>query len=72
LREQLGPEATDRLHQLAESQQGFEQQLAGYLAELKPLPAERRAEQQSEILARWFEPGQWRRVEALTRLRLGE
>ncbi|HHQ4581200.1 TPA: lipase secretion chaperone, partial [Aeromonas hydrophila] len=22
--------------------------------------------------ARWFEPGQWRRVEALTRLRLGE
>ncbi|HHQ4630450.1 lipase secretion chaperone [Aeromonas hydrophila] len=72
LREQLGPEAADRLHQLTESQQGFEQQLAGYLAEIKPLPAERRAEQQSEILARWFEPDQWRRVEALTRLRLGE
>ena len=72
LREQLGPEAADRLHQLTESQQGFEQQLAGYLAELKPLPAERRAEQQPEILARWFEPDQWRRVEALTRLRLGE
>lgn len=72
LREQLGPEAADRLHQLAESQQGFEQQLAGYLAEIKPLPAERRAEQQPEILARWFEPHQWRRVEALTRLRLGE
>ncbi|WP_279463047.1 lipase secretion chaperone [Aeromonas dhakensis] len=72
VREQLGPEAADRLHQLTESQQGFEQQLAGYLAELKPLPAERRAEQQPEILARWFEPGQWRRVEALTRLRLGE
>lgn len=72
LREQLGPEAADRLHQLAQSQQGFEQQLAGYLAELKPLPTERRAEQQPEILARWFEPDQWRRVEALTRLRLGE
>lgn len=72
LREQLGPEAADRLHQLTQSQQGFEQQLAGYLAELKPLPAERRAEQQPEILARWFEPDQWRRVEALTRLRLGE
>ena len=72
LHEQLGPEAADRLHQLTESQQGFEQQLAGYLAELKPLPAERRAEQQPEILARWFEPDQWRRVEALTRLRLGE
>ncbi|MBX9563352.1 lipase secretion chaperone [Aeromonas hydrophila] len=72
LREQLGPEAADRLHQLTQSQQGFEQQLAGYLAELKPLPAERQAEQQPEILARWFEPDQWRRVEALTRLRLGE
>ncbi|HHQ4568135.1 TPA: lipase secretion chaperone [Aeromonas hydrophila] len=72
LREQLGPEAADRLHQLTQSQQGFEQQLAGYLAELKPLPAERRAEQQPEILARWFDPDQWRRVEALTRLRLGE
>ncbi|KHA55260.1 lipase chaperone [Aeromonas hydrophila] len=72
LREQLGPEAADRLHQLAQSQQGFEQQLAGYLAEIKPLPAERQAEQQPEILARWFEPDQWRRVEALTRLRLGE
>ena len=28
--------------------------------------------QQPEILARWFEPGQWRRVEALTRLTLDE
>lgn len=72
LREQLGPEAADRLHQLTQNQQGFEQQLAGYLAEIRPLPAERRAEQQPEILARWFEPDQWRRVEALTRLRLGE
>lgn len=72
LREQLGPEAADRLHQLAESQQGFEQQLAGYLAEIRPLPAEARASQQPEILARWFEPGQWRRVETLTRLTLGE
>ena len=72
LREQLGPEAADRLHQLAESQQGFEQQLAGYLAEIRPLPAEARVSQQPEILARWFEPGQWRRVEALTRLTLGE
>ena len=72
LREQLGPEAADRLLQLAESQQGFEQQLAGYLAEIRPLPAEARVSQQPEILARWFEPGQWRRVEALTRLTLGE
>ena len=46
--------------------------LAGYLAEIRPLPAEARASQQPEILARWFEPGQWRRVEALTRLTLGE
>jgi lipase chaperone LimK len=68
----LGPEAADRLLQLAESQQGFEQQLAGYLAEIRPLPAEARVSQQPEILARWFEPGQWRRVEALTRLTLGE
>lgn len=72
LREQLGPEAADRLHQLAESQQGFAQQLAGYLAEIRPLPAEARVSQQPEILARWFEPGQWRRVEALTRLTLDE
>ena len=36
LREQLGPEAADRLLQLAESQQGFEQQLAGYLARSGP------------------------------------
>ena len=71
LLEQLGPEALDRLHQLAQSQQGFEQQLAGYLAELEPLLPQDRAEQQA-ILARWFEPGQWRRVEALTRLKLGE
>ena len=27
-----------------------------------PLPAERRAEQQPEIPARWFEPAQWRRA----------
>ncbi|MBP0602782.1 lipase chaperone [Aeromonas sanarellii] len=72
LRERLGPEAADRLHQLAQSQQGFERQLAGYLAELAPLPAEARADRQPEILARWFEPAQWRRAEALTRLRLGE
>lgn len=72
LLEQLGPEAVDRLHQLAQSQQGFDRQLAGYLAELEPLLPLERAEQQQAILARWFEPGQWRRVEALTRLRLGE
>ncbi|WCH22369.1 lipase secretion chaperone [Aeromonas salmonicida] len=72
LLEQLGPEAVDRLHQLEQSQQGFEQQLAGYLAELTPLPALDRAEQQQEILARWFPAEQWRRVEALTRLRLEE
>ncbi|WP_421281431.1 lipase secretion chaperone [Aeromonas taiwanensis] len=72
LLERLGPEAVDRLHQLAQSQQLFEQRLTGYLAELAPLPAEARASQQQEILARWFEPGQWRRVEALTRLKLGE
>ena len=72
LLEQLGPEAVDRLRQLAQSQQGFDRQLAGYLAELEPLLPLERAEQQQAILARWFEPGQWRRVEALTRLRLGE
>lgn len=72
LLEQLGPEAVDRLHQLAQNQQGFEQQLTSYLAELEPLLPLERAEQQQAILARWFEPGQWRRVEALTRLRLGE
>lgn len=72
LREQLGPEAADRLHQLEQGRQGFERQLAGYLAELKPLPALDRAEQQPEILARWFPAEQWRRVEALTRLQFGE
>ena len=72
LLEQLGPEAVDRLHQLAQNQQGFEQQLTGYLAELEPLPPFERAEQQQALLARWFQPEQWRRVEALTRLRLGE
>jgi len=72
LLEQLGPEAVDRLRQLAQSQQRFEQQLAGYLAELEPLRPRDRAEQQRTILARWFDPGQWRRVEALTRIRLGE
>lgn len=72
LREQLGPEAADRLHQLEQGRQGFERQLAGYLAELKPLPALDRAEQQQEILARWFPAEQWRRVEALTRLQFGE
>ena len=62
----------DRLRQLAQSQQGFDRQLAGYLAELEPpLPLER-AEQQQAILARWFGAGQWRRVEALARLGLGE
>ncbi|POG23511.1 lipase chaperone [Aeromonas bestiarum] len=72
LLERLGPEAVDRLHQLEQGQQGFERQLAGYLAELKPLPTQDRAEQQQEILARWFPAEQWRRVEALTRLKLGE
>ena len=72
LLEQLGPEAVDRLRQLDQSEQGFEQQLTGYLAELEPLPADDRAAQQQTILARWFQPEQWRRVEALTRLRLGE
>ncbi|MGL5128788.1 MAG: lipase secretion chaperone [Aeromonas popoffii] len=72
LLERLGPEAMDRLHQLEQGWQGFERQLAGYLAELKPLPALARAEQQQEILARWFPAEQWRRVEALTRLQLGE
>jgi lipase chaperone LimK len=71
LLEQLGPEAVDRLRQLAQSQQGFDRQLAGYLAELESLLPLDRAEQQA-ILARWFEPRQWRRVEALTRQRLGE
>ena len=59
-------------HQLEQGWQGFERQLAGYLAELKPLPALARAEQQQEILARWFPAEQWRRVEALTRLQFGE
>ncbi|PTT51235.1 lipase secretion chaperone [Aeromonas sp. HMWF014] len=72
LLERLGPEAMDRLHQLEQGWQGFERQLAGYLAELKPLPALVRAEQQQEILARWFPAEQWRRVEALTRLQFGE
>jgi Proteobacterial lipase chaperone protein len=72
LLERLGPEAMDRLHQLEQGWQGFERQLAGYLAELKPLPALARAEQQQEILARWFPAEQWRRVEALTRLQFGE
>lgn len=72
LRETLGPEAADRLHQLAQSRQEFDHQLDGYLAELEPLSGGERTERQQEILARWFQPEQWRRVEALTRLRLGE
>lgn len=67
-----GPEAVDRMRQLEQNRQGFNEQLTGYLAERKQLPNEARAEQQQELLARWFEPGQWRRVEALTRLKLGE
>lgn len=72
LQEKVGQEAVDRLHQLAQSRQAFDRQLAGYLAELTPLSVDDRAVQQQEILARWFQPEQWRRVEALTRLRLGE
>lgn len=67
-----GPEAVDRMRQLEQNRQGFNEQLTGYLAERQQLPSEARAEQQQELLARWFEPGQWRRVEALTRLKLGE
>ncbi|WP_068978641.1 lipase secretion chaperone [Aeromonas sp. EERV15] len=67
-----GPEAVDRMRQLEQNRQGFNEQLSGFLAELRQLPNEARAEQQQELLARWFEPGQWRRVEALTRLKLGE
>ncbi len=67
-----GPEAVDRMRQLEQNRQGFNEQLTGYLAERKQLPNEARAAQQQELLARWFEPGQWRRVEALTRLKLGE
>ena len=72
LLEKAGPEAVDRLHQLAQDRQGFKEQLNGYLAELGQLPATAKAEQQQELLARWFEPQQWRRVEALTRMKLGE
>ena len=67
-----GPEAVDRMRQLEQHRQGFNEQLTGYLAERQQLPSEARAEQQQELLARWFEPGQWRRVEALTRLKQGE
>lgn len=67
-----GPEAVDRLHQLEQNRQGFNEQLAGYLNELKQLPAESPAELQQDLLARWFAPGEWRRVEALTRLTLGK
>ncbi|MBL0599331.1 lipase chaperone [Aeromonas jandaei] len=72
LLEKAGPEAVDRLHQLEQDRQGFKEQLNGYLAELGQLPATARPEQQQELLARWFEPQQWRRVEALTRMKLGE
>ena len=72
LLEKAGPEAVDRLHQLEQDRQGFKEQLNGYLAELGQLPASARTEQQQELLARWFEPPQWRRVEALTRMKLGE
>ncbi|MGY3887465.1 lipase secretion chaperone [Aeromonas aquatica] len=72
LQEKVGQEAVDRLHQLDQSRQAFDQQLAGYLAELTPLSVDDRAMQQQEILAHWFQPEQWRRVEALTRLKLGE
>ena len=72
LLEKAGPEAVDRIHQLEQDRQGFKEQLNGYLAELGQLPASARTEQQQELLARWFEPQQWRRVEALTRMKLGE
>ncbi|WP_421215459.1 lipase secretion chaperone [Aeromonas jandaei] len=72
LLEKAGPEAVDRIHQLEQDRQGFKEQLNGYLAELGQLPATAKAEQQQELLARWFEPQQWRRVEALTRMKLGE
>lgn len=72
LLEKVGPEAVDRMHQLEQDRQGFKEQLNGYLAELGQLPATARTEQQQELLARWFEPQQWRRVEALTRMKLGE
>ncbi|MBW3806733.1 lipase chaperone [Aeromonas jandaei] len=72
LLEKAGPEAVDRMHQLEQNRQGFKEQLNGYLAELGQLPATARTEQQQELLARWFEPQQWRRVEALTRMKLGE
>ncbi|MFQ2149688.1 lipase secretion chaperone [Aeromonas jandaei] len=72
LLEKAGPEAVDRIHQLEQDRQGFKEQLNGYLAELGQLSASARTEQQQELLARWFEPQQWRRVEALTRMKLGE
>ncbi|MBL0546414.1 lipase chaperone [Aeromonas jandaei] len=72
LLEKAGPEAVDRMHQLEQNRQGFKEQLNGYLTELGQLPATARTEQQQELLARWFEPQQWRRVEALTRMKLGE
>lgn len=72
LLERVGPEAVDRLDQLTQQRQEFDQQLAGYLAELTPLSGGERAGQQQEILARWFQPEQWRRVEAMTRIKLGE
>ncbi|WP_421261678.1 lipase secretion chaperone [Aeromonas jandaei] len=72
LLEKAGPEAVDRIHQLEQDRQGFKEQLNGYLAELGQLSATAKAEQQQELLARWFEPQQWRRVEALTRMKLGE
>ncbi|QSR71549.1 lipase secretion chaperone [Aeromonas jandaei] len=72
LLEKAGPEAVDRMHQLEQDRQGFKEQLNGYLAELGQLPASARTEQQQELLARWFEPQQWRRVEAITRMKLGE
>ncbi|MGL5815455.1 MAG: lipase secretion chaperone [Aeromonas sp.] len=72
LQERLGQEATDRLHQLDQSRQAFDRQLAGYLGELTPLSLDERLGQQQEILAKWFQPEQWKRVEALTRIRLGE
>lgn len=72
LRERVGPEAADRLLQLGQQRQEFDRQLAGYLAELTSLSVGDRAMQQQELLARWFQPEQWRRVEALARLKLGE
>lgn len=67
--EQLGPEAADRLDELKQSQLAFESQLQGYLKERATLDEEQRLAQGQSLLERWFPESQWRRVEALTRIR---